>query len=79
MLLARVWSLGDQHAGIAQMSAHPGFLLAAEGEWTERLSTGRALWEAKQLTVSSGGLRLGDFVPLDVFARAPTKMLWPVE
>ncbi len=38
-LVAKVWSLGDA-GGDAQMSALPGFLLAAEGEWGSRLSTG---------------------------------------
>ena len=48
-LVARVWSLGEK-AAMAQMSVHPGFLLAAEGEWTERLSTGLAPWETKRLS-----------------------------
>lgn len=48
VLVARVWSLGDL-AAMAQMTVHPGFLLAAEGDWQERLSTGLAPWEAKPL------------------------------
>jgi alpha-L-rhamnosidase len=44
-LVARVWSLGEQGAQ-AQMSVHPGFLLAAEGEWLPVLGTGLAPWEA---------------------------------
>ena len=47
-LVARVWSLGEQ-AAMAQMSVCPGFLLAAEGPWTETLSTGLAAWEVKRL------------------------------
>jgi alpha-L-rhamnosidase len=47
-LVARVWTLGKRGA-IAQMSLHPGFLLAAEGEWTDKLSTGVAAWEAKRI------------------------------
>jgi alpha-L-rhamnosidase len=47
-LVARVWSLGEK-AAMAQMSVHPGFLLAAEGDWTPLLSTGLANWEAKRL------------------------------
>ena len=46
VLAARAWALGDL-APDAQMSAAPGFLLAAEGEWNARLSTGVAAWEAK--------------------------------
>jgi alpha-L-rhamnosidase len=48
LLVARVWTLGSRGA-IAQMSAHPGFLLAAEGDWMEKLSTGIAAWETKRL------------------------------
>ncbi len=48
VLVARVWSLGDFGA-IAQMTAHPGFLLAADGEWMAQLGTGVAGWEAKRL------------------------------
>jgi alpha-L-rhamnosidase len=47
ILVARTWSLGEQAAD-AQMSIHPGFLLAAEG-MTDLLSTGIAPWEAKIL------------------------------
>lgn len=44
ILAARVWALGD--VGMeGQMSSAPGFLLAAEGQWGELCSTGRAAWE----------------------------------
>ena len=45
-LVALNWWLGDL-APFAQLMIRPGFLLAAEGEWLDRLSTGRAAWEAK--------------------------------
>jgi hypothetical protein len=48
VLVARVWSLG-KHGAIAQMSVHPGFLLGAEGEWSDKLNTGVAAWECKRL------------------------------
>lgn len=48
VLVARVWALGEK-AAMAQMSVQPGFLLAAEGEWTSQLCTGLAGWEAKRL------------------------------
>jgi len=44
-LVALTWWLSEQ-APYAQMSVRPGFVLAAEGEWMERLSTGNAAWEA---------------------------------
>lgn len=48
ILAARVWALGD--IGMeGQMSAQTGFLLAAEGEWNQKLSTGIAGWECMQL------------------------------
>lgn len=47
-LVARVWSLGSQ-APYAQMTVQPAFLLAAEGDLHEKLSTGAAPWEAKKL------------------------------
>ena len=43
-LLARVWALGAD-APWAQMSVRPGFLLAAEAEANETLSTGVAKWD----------------------------------
>lgn len=43
--VALTWWLADQ-APFAQMSIRPGFLLAAEGEWMNTLSTGLAPWEA---------------------------------
>lgn len=49
VLVAKVWALGEL-APDAQMSSPPGFLLAAEGAWGERLNTGVADWEAKPLT-----------------------------
>ena len=48
VLAARVWSLGPKRP-IAQMSVRPGFLLCAEGEWHDLLSTGTAAWQAKRL------------------------------
>jgi alpha-L-rhamnosidase len=56
-LVARVWTLG-RHAPRAQLTVHPGFLCAADGDWTARLATGRAGWEAKRLGgwgIASGG------------------------
>jgi hypothetical protein len=47
-LVALVWSLGSLAAD-AQMSVRHGFLLAAEGAIGSALSTGRAVWQAKQL------------------------------
>jgi hypothetical protein len=44
VLVARVWAMGDK-APFAQMTVRPGWLLAAEGEWKDRLSTGTAAWE----------------------------------
>lgn len=47
-LSATVWALGD--IGMeGQMTANPGFLLAAEGDWNARLSTGLAEWEGMLL------------------------------
>jgi len=46
VIVARVWALGDK-APYAQMTVRPGFLLAAEGEWAEKLSTGTAAWETR--------------------------------
>ncbi|MFZ6030278.1 MAG: alpha-L-rhamnosidase [Chloroflexota bacterium] len=48
-LVARVWALGALAAD-AQMSVFPGFLLAAEGEWANRLNTGTAPWKTRLLT-----------------------------
>ncbi len=48
-LSARTWYLGEKLRPLAQMSVEPGFLLAAEGEWTERIGTGNAAWEGKVL------------------------------
>jgi hypothetical protein len=52
VIVARQWAWGP-HAPLAQMSATPGFLLAAEGEWTERLSTGLAAWEVLRIDAYS--------------------------
>ncbi|HEX2951102.1 MAG TPA: alpha-L-rhamnosidase C-terminal domain-containing protein [Armatimonadota bacterium] len=43
-LLAQTWWLAE-NAPFAQMTIRPGFLLTAEDEWLERLSTGIAPWE----------------------------------
>ena len=48
MLVAQVWSLGDI-APLSQMSVQHGFLLAADAPLTDKLSTGRAGWDAKLL------------------------------
>lgn len=48
LLVARVWAMGDA-APIAQLSAGPAFLLAAEGAWGERLSTGVAPWQTMRI------------------------------
>lgn len=49
VLVARVWSLGEQ-APFAQMSVTPGFLLSPdEEEWLPLLATGVAPWEAAVL------------------------------
>ena len=44
--IAMQWWLGEA-APFAQMSIRPGFLLAGEGEWIPRLSTGVAPWECQ--------------------------------
>jgi alpha-L-rhamnosidase len=49
MLVARVWSLGDQAPG-AQMTVAPGFLLVPQDEaLLPLLGTGRAPWEVREL------------------------------
>jgi alpha-L-rhamnosidase len=49
VLVARVWSLGEQAPG-AQMAVAPGFLLAPQDEaLLPLLGTGHAPWEVKQL------------------------------
>ncbi|HEU5078980.1 MAG TPA: alpha-L-rhamnosidase C-terminal domain-containing protein [Opitutaceae bacterium] len=49
VLVARVWTLGEQ-APYAQISTAPGFLLAADtSELSELLDTGKANWEVKAL------------------------------
>lgn len=47
-LVAQNWHLG-QLAPFAQMTVRPGFILAAEGKWHERLSTGVAPWQAVEV------------------------------
>lgn len=49
VIVARTWWLGEL-APYAQISVRPGFLLAAEGEWHDRLSTGAAPWECKEIS-----------------------------
>ena len=51
MLVARVWALGREQgfAPAANMSVDSGFILAAEGDWNDRLATGHADWQAKRL------------------------------
>jgi hypothetical protein len=49
-LAARVWWLkGAELAPFAQMSLRPAFLLAAEGPWGEKLSTGLADWRVMRM------------------------------
>jgi hypothetical protein len=55
VLVARVWHWGLQHSPQAQMSVTPGFLLAAEGEWQDMLSTGLSAWECRLLDGYSFG------------------------
>jgi len=49
VIVARVWSMG-RRAPYAQMTVHPGFIFAPEGEFIEKLGTGVAEWEAKRLS-----------------------------
>lgn len=56
VIIARVWHWGE-HAPQAQMSVTPGFLLAAEGEWTDALSTGLSDWACTLL----GGYSFGQY------------------
>ncbi|AIE86280.1 alpha-L-rhamnosidase C-terminal domain-containing protein [Fimbriimonas ginsengisoli] len=49
VLVAKAWSLGEK-APYAQISAGHGFLLCPQtGDWQERIGTGKAAWEAKEL------------------------------
>jgi hypothetical protein len=57
VLVSRAWHWGLRHSPQAQMSVMPGFLLAAEGEWTDALSTGLSDWECTLL----GGYTFGQF------------------
>lgn len=45
---AVVWSLGED-APLAHISHRPGFILAAEGAYAEKVSTGKAPWTAELL------------------------------
>jgi hypothetical protein len=56
LLAARVWWLPRDGAPMAQMTAEPGFLVLAEGELAEDLSTGAAPWEV---------------IAIDAYAREP--------
>ncbi|WP_309383762.1 alpha-L-rhamnosidase C-terminal domain-containing protein [Cerasicoccus frondis] len=47
---ALVWWLPEDLAPMAQVTHCPGFLLAGEGEWAERMNTGIANWEACDLS-----------------------------
>lgn len=47
-LVARTWALGEL-APMAQLSLHPAFVLAADGQPPERFNTGRADWQVKVL------------------------------
>lgn len=70
VIVARVRSLGGL-AAYAQMSVRPGFMLAAEGEFTPVLSTGSAAWEAKKLggyTFVFEGMAWGTGANLDIDA-----------
>lgn len=53
-LVARLWHWGE-HSPQAQMSVTPGFLLAAEGEWNDALSTGLSEWDCTLLDGYSFG------------------------
>jgi hypothetical protein len=44
VFVAQSWWLG-MGAPFAQMTVQPGFIVAAEGAWAERLNTGQAPWE----------------------------------
>lgn len=46
--VAKVWSLGEQ-SPYAQMSVRHGWLLAVEGRYADRLSTGLSPWEYKRV------------------------------
>jgi len=48
-LVGRVLYLGAALRPHAQMSVYQGFLLSAEGDWAERIGTGNAPWESKEL------------------------------
>ncbi len=47
-LEALVWSIGP-HAPVAQMSWRGGFILKAEGDYDNQLTTGKAPWEVAKL------------------------------
>jgi alpha-L-rhamnosidase len=78
VIVAKVWSLGKL-APYAQISVHPGFLLASEGEFADLLGTGLAAWEAKRLPgyiFTSPGVAWGTGGNLIVDGRA---VAWGVE
>jgi len=67
-LVALTWWLA-QHTPYAQMAVRPGFILASEGNWNDRLATGRAAWQAKLvegLTFTGPGLAWGTGSRLEV-------------
>lgn len=49
VLAARVWALGPQRSPVAQMTVHPGFIFAPEGDFIPLCGTGVAAWEVKRL------------------------------
>jgi alpha-L-rhamnosidase len=50
VIVARVWTLGPAMSPVAQMTVHPGFIFAPEGEFTKLLGTGLADWDVQLLT-----------------------------
>ena len=48
-LEALAWYLGEDLRPYAQISLKPGFILHAEGDWGEHLSTGTAAWEVARV------------------------------
>jgi alpha-L-rhamnosidase len=62
LLTARVWAMGEA-APMAQLSEGPAFLLAAEGDWGERLSTGVASWQSRR--IDGVEVRQQHQIPLD--------------
>lgn len=56
LLAAKAWWLPGDAAPMAQMTLRPGFLVLAEGELAEKISTGSGAWEA---------------LPIDAYSREP--------